>query len=55
MEIQMDKALTERIDPRSDLSDARSDMSNQSEFFPWALVFILVIEFAAAIYLGGVR
>jgi hypothetical protein len=30
-------------------------MSKRIGFFPWALVFILAVELAAAVYLGGVR
>jgi len=30
-------------------------MSKRGGFFPWALLFILAVEFAAAVYLGGVR
>ncbi len=30
-------------------------MGKRNGFFPWTLVLILTIEFAAAIYLGGVR
>jgi hypothetical protein len=45
----------QRVGTESDLSAARIETRGQSEFFPWALILILAIEFAAAIYLGGVQ